>query len=67
MPALPAQQLSRSERRLGMVDGIELATLLGGIGSTFDRAIWLHKARQMLTNDFKMEVEKDLTGRETEP
>jgi hypothetical protein len=33
----------------------------------FDCAIWLHKARQMPTDDFKKEVEKELTGRETEP
>ena len=33
----------------------------------FDCATWLHKARQMPKEDFKKEVEKELTGRETEP
>jgi hypothetical protein len=28
---------------------------------------WLHKARQMPKEEFKQEVEKELTGRETEP
>jgi len=30
-------------------------------------AIWLHKAREMPTEQFKQEVERELTGRETEP
>ena len=33
----------------------------------FDCATWLHKARQMPKEDFKKEVERELTGRETEP
>ncbi len=33
----------------------------------FDCATWLHKARQMPKEDFKKAVEKELTGRETEP
>lgn len=36
-------------------------------GQDFDCAIWLHKAREMPTEQFKREVEKKLTGRETEP
>jgi hypothetical protein len=36
-------------------------------GQHFDCATWLHKARQMPKEDFKKEVEKELTGRETEP
>jgi len=33
----------------------------------FDCATWLHKARRMPKEDFKKEVEKELTGKETEP
>jgi hypothetical protein len=33
----------------------------------FDCATWLHKARKMPKEEFKQEVEKELTGRETEP
>ena len=33
----------------------------------FDCATWLHKAREMPKEEFKREVEKELTGQETEP
>ncbi|MGB5154814.1 MAG: hypothetical protein WBN74_14305, partial [Candidatus Sulfotelmatobacter sp.] len=36
-------------------------------GQHFDCAIWLHLAREMPQKQFKQEVEKELTGRETEP
>ena len=39
----------------------------GGIGRAFDCATWLHKAREMPKEQFKQEVEKELTGKETEP
>ena len=33
----------------------------------FRGATWLHRARQMPKEQFKQEVERELTGRETEP
>ncbi len=36
-------------------------------GQEFDCATWLHKARSLPKDQFKREVEKELTGRETEP
>jgi hypothetical protein len=36
-------------------------------GQDFDCATWLHKARSMPKEDFRREVEKELTGREEEP
>jgi hypothetical protein len=33
----------------------------------FDCATWLHKAREMPKEEFRREVEKELTGKETEP
>jgi len=33
----------------------------------FRGATWLHRARQMPKQQFKQEVEKELTGKETEP
>jgi hypothetical protein len=33
----------------------------------FDCAPWLHKARSLPKDQFKREVEKELTGRESEP
>ena len=35
-------------------------------GQRFDCAPWVHKARQMPREDFRREVEKELTGKETE-
>ena len=37
------------------------------IGQEFDCATWLHKARSLPKEEFKREVEKELTGRESEP
>ena len=36
-------------------------------GQRFDSAIWLHKARELPKEEFKREVSKHLTGKETEP
>jgi hypothetical protein len=36
-------------------------------GQQFDCATWLHKARSLPKDQFKREVEKELTGQETEP
>ena len=36
-------------------------------GQGFDCATWLHKARAMPKDQFKQEVQKELTGQETEP
>jgi len=47
--------------------GWESAKLARRDGQRFDCASWLHKARYMTKEDFKQEVEKELTGQETEP
>ena len=44
-----------------------MAKLARRDGQEFDCATWLHKAREMPRDQFKREVEKELTGRETEP
>jgi hypothetical protein len=36
-------------------------------GQKFDSATWLHKARELSKEEFKHEVSKHLTGKETEP
>jgi hypothetical protein len=36
-------------------------------GERFESATWVHKAHAMPKKEFKREVEKHLTGRETEP
>jgi hypothetical protein len=60
-------QARKQLKEVGWAKGIELAKLARRDREHFDCAIWLHKARQMPTDDFKKEVEKELTGRETEP
>jgi hypothetical protein len=44
-----------------------LAKIARGDGQDFDCATWLHKAREMPKEQFKQEVEKELTGKEAEP
>ena len=50
-----------------MDQGVELAKLARRDGQGFDCATWLHKARAMPKDQFKHEVQKELTGQETEP
>jgi hypothetical protein len=52
---------------MGWAKGVELAKLAKKERQQFDGATWLHRARQMSKEDFKREVEKELTGKETEP
>src|SRR5579859_4542076 len=60
-------QARRQLKEVGWAKGIELAKLARRDRQHFDCATWLHKARQLPKEDFKKEVEKELTGRETEP
>ena len=36
-------------------------------GQDFDCATWLHKARELPKEEFRREVEKELTGKDAEP
>ena len=60
-------QARKELKEVGWTKGVELAKLARRDRQHFDCAIWLHKAREMPTEQFKQEVEKELTGRETEP
>jgi hypothetical protein len=61
-------QARRELKEVGWSKGLELAKLARRRdGQEFDCATWLHKARQMPKEQFKREVEKELTGGETEP
>ncbi len=51
---------------VGWTKGLELAKVARSEGQEFDCATWLHKARSLPKEEFKREVEKELTGRETE-
>ena len=63
---LPAQ--ARQElKEVGWSKGLELAKLAKRDRERFDCATWLHKARRMPKEQFKQEVEKELSGKESEP
>jgi len=60
-------QARRELKEVGWTKGLELAKLARAEGQRFDCATWLHKARSLPKDQFKREVEKELTGQETEP
>jgi hypothetical protein len=60
-------QARKELKEVGWTKGVELAKLARRDGQHFDCATWMHKARQMPKEQFKQEVEKELTGKNTEP
>jgi hypothetical protein len=60
-------QARRELKEVGWTKGLELAKVARRDGQDFDCATWLHKAREMPKEEFRREVEKELTGQETEP
>jgi hypothetical protein len=61
-------EVKRELKQVGWSKGLELAKLARRRdGQDLDCAIWLHKAREMSTEQFRREVETELTGRESEP
>ena len=60
-------QARKELKEVGWTKGLELAKLARRDGQQFDCATWLHKAREMPKEEFKREVEKELTGRDSEP
>ena len=63
LPRIPKPEL----KLVGWTKAAELAKVARRDGQRFDSAIWLHKARSMQTEEFKREVDRHLTGQETEP
>jgi hypothetical protein len=60
-------QVRRDLKQVGWTKGLELAKLARKQGQQFESATWLHKARQMPKEEFRREVERELTGKDTEP
>ena len=60
-------QVRRELKQVGWSKGLELAKLARHQGQRFESATWLHKARQMPKAEFQREVEKELTGKDSEP
>ena len=60
-------QVRRELKKVGWTKGLELAKLARRQGQRFESATWLHKARHMPKAEFQREVEKELTGKDSEP
>jgi len=54
-------------RQIGWSKAIELVKVARRDGQHFESATWLHKARSMPREEFRREVERELTGRDEEP
>jgi hypothetical protein len=63
LPRIPKLHL----KEVGWSKATELAKVARRDGAEFDCATWLHRAQQLPKEEFKREVEKHLTGKETEP
>ena len=60
---IPKQQL----REVGWSKAAELVKVARRDRESFDCATWLHKAKELPKEGFKNEVDRHLTGKETEP
>jgi hypothetical protein len=60
-------RVKKDLREVGWSKGLELAKLARKQGQRFDSATWLHRARRMPKANFKRAVEKELTGKDSEP
>ena len=63
LPRIPKAEL----RSMGWTKARELAKVARMERQGFDCAPWVHKARELPREEFKREVERHLTGKETEP
>src|SRR6202165_4429771 len=63
LTSIPKPQL----RVMGWTKARELVKVARRDGPEFVCAPWVHKANQLPTEQFKREVERHLTGKETEP
>jgi len=61
-------EVKRELKQVGWTKGVELAKLARSReGQSFDCATWLHKARELPKEEFQREVERELTGKDSEP
>src|ERR1700685_2243776 len=60
---VPKQQL----REIGWRKAAEMVKVARRDGENFDCAPWVHKAKELPREEFEREVEKHLTGKESEP
>jgi hypothetical protein len=57
----------RELKEVGWTKGLELAKVARRDGQEFDCATCMHKTRSLTKDQFKQEVERELTGKESEP
>jgi hypothetical protein len=60
-------QVRKELKQIGWTKGRELAKLARAEGQRFESAPWVDKACSMPREEFRRDVEKELTRRETEP
>ena len=61
------RQMHRDLKQMGWTKARELVKVARAEGERFDCAPWVHKASAMPREEFKKEVDRFLTGKETEP
>lgn len=61
------RQMHQNLKQLGWTKARELVKVARAEGPRFDCAPWVHKAHAMPREEFKREVERFLTGKESEP
>ncbi len=61
------RQVRPQLKQIGWAKAAELVKVARSDGQQFESATWLHKAHELPKEEFKREVEKHLTGKETEP
>jgi hypothetical protein len=60
-------QVKKDLLQVGWTKGLELAKLARKRGQRFESATWMHKARELPKEEFRREVERELTGKDCEP
>jgi hypothetical protein len=61
-------EVKRELKQVGWTKGLELAKLARSReNEPFDCATWLHRAKELPKEQFRREVERELTGKDTEP
>jgi hypothetical protein len=60
-------QIRRQLKQVGWTKAAELTKVARSDGKDFDCAAWMHKACSLPRDEFKREVNKHLTGKDTEP
>jgi hypothetical protein len=61
------RQVRPELKQIGWAKAAELVKVARSDGQEFESATWLHKAHELPKEEFKREVEKHLTGKDSEP